>query len=313
MRLTEKQLKRIVTEAANRVLQEMDFDAKKNALVKTDLDLANLKRRRDNGERTIKKGNRTSDINYEIGRRERQLTDFGNYLGRDIASRMGDKDERVNRIKDEIEHCYEVMEKYRHDPDRLNQCKNELKELQAKLHDALSTNRGVNVYTPQNSTSQGYSIEYNPYKRPNPDARAYSNEYAHNMDYSSPMHTNKAAQLQGYTDELFSLDDKFSGGARINKRKQDLQDRYNDSVAAQKYHDDRDRYEQAKNEDERQMRQYNNLPFYKKWFKKKPQMHNLTKPEVPNRKTSVYDNPTPEQASQAIYDYDNFVKDNYRS
>lgn len=276
--ITENQINQIVRES---ILNEISQQAKSRSFVKANTDIANLQQMKKGGQRTFNKNGRVVDIDNEINRRQRQMDTFGKGLSHDISMEY-DKNrdkykQKIEQVKSDLSWCRNMMEKVRNgeikDEDgsymsRLKEILDKNKQLYKQL---ISNPNGYHVHTLGND---GYSIQ-------TPNGRVYSHSDNNGFQYSdnNPSNVNRLSKIQGITDAMMGYDDELNG--QMDKKINSLRRRQQNVQALRDYDDAYNRWETSDREARQAQEDYDRLPFFKKWFKKRP----VDGPQKPKKPT----------------------------
>ena len=282
-RITESQLRNIVRTALNEISQQ----AKAGGFVKANNDINRLNNMRRNGQKTYNKNGRSVDIDNEIGRRERQMRTFGQGLSHDISMEYGknreDQQQRINLAKEKISQIKNEIAKIENGEVKdyggykLEGLKNSLRRSINSYKSLLADTNGYSVHALSND---GYSIQ-------TPDGHAYSNSSGNGFYYddskNDSSNVNRLSKLQGITDAMMGYDEELSG--KMDKELDSIRRRQNNVRALRDYDDAYARWKENDNKVKQSQSRYDNQPFFKKWFSKRPAdgPQPPTKPEwIPN-------------------------------
>lgn len=276
--VNESVLNNMIRKTIVEALSEVSPERKGMGIVKANNKAQDLQNAYDSGQRTMKKGNRTVDVEDEIRRKNRQKDTFSDGLSHDIFMKYGkDRDDISNRI----ENCSSRIMKLK---ERLSsgkcseteqvRIKNEISNTVESLKSLYAYTGGFSVY----ADKDGYKISFGDSRRNN-NGVAYSHATQRGMHYSNPKDTNRTAQMQDITDILMGADAELTGNAKHNEYMDSLQtDR--DNVAGSRASDQaRKDWSERKRDQERKQYEYDSQPFYKKMFSKRPEDFSEPEPE----------------------------------
>lgn len=271
-RIAENVIARLVNEGVvtltESVLNEISPEKRAAAFVK-----ANNYRAPE--DKTVKKGNRVVDTEYEKERKQRQKDLFGNSVARDIGKELGvDRGQRnakwIEDYKKDIEYYKGIINDPKSTEATRLGAKEHIKDLQKSLRMLKDNTLGFHL----EGNDDGYHLSYN-------GNVAYSNTDRRNFSYSNPREANRAYQMQDVTDRLMGLDDEMNQGRKLNGRVDYLKRRQKNVANTEKYYADKEDWENRKSDADAEMRSYKSKNPISRMFSKKPQPFNEPEPQKP--------------------------------
>ena len=291
IRLTESDLHSIIKESVSNLINELSPLTHGGAYVKSANNMKALKDKLNNGEKTMKKGNRTVDVANELERKQRQNKAFQNRFGGDINMGLNqDKKQaeqnllqRIKTLKQQFDiakngndgEWQNLFKKYYHSPNQMvfdsyrqnfiEDIKKHLDYCQYELNNLRMNKDGkYNVYNDGNGE---FTIN-------TPNSTAYSNAYGHNLAYSNPTQKNvsDASRLQDVTDAMSGYYNELNGNidSEIDKHNKEKLNYNNYYKNRELYDNEKQQHQNYSDYINRKQNEYDNMPFYKKMFNKRP-------------------------------------------
>lgn len=268
IKLNESDLHRIISESIKYALNEISPEKRGAAFVKAN----NFKAPET---KTMMKGNRVVDTEYEKQRKERQKDLFGNSVARDIGKTIG-KDRGAANEKEMryVQMCIDDRQKIIDNPRSTEGQKmvaqKDIEQLKQRLMGLKYDTLGFSLY----GSKDGYQL-----------SDKGNNAYAHNtrraFSYDDPREANRASQMQNYVDRLMGYDDEINNGEKLNGEEEYWKVRRDNNAALEKYHKDKDEWERNKSKADAEMSAYQGKNPISKLFSKKPQKFTEPEPTAP--------------------------------
>lgn len=269
VRLTESDLHNIIKESVNRILSEVSTNKRAAAFVG-----ANNYKFPDS--KTMMKGNRVVDTEYEKERKERQKRLFGNSVARDVGKEIGkDRGEANAKAIRDCEKTIADMQRIVDNPNETEQrrlgAKENIKYFKDKLDKLKSDTLGFSL----KGDKDGYHLSDR-----NGNV-AFSHLNNRRFNYDDPREANRTAQMLDVTDRLMGYDDEVSQGKKLDGRVDYLERRQKNAANIEKYNKDKEDWENRKWKADSEMQSWKGKNPISRMFSKKPAEFNEPEPQRP--------------------------------
>ena len=284
IRLAESEFHNVIKESVLKVLSETSPYLNGTSYVKSLAEIEKLKNMLKNGQKTMKKGDKTISVQHELERKLRQNQAFSNRFAGDLDMELNKRSkDYYNRLIDEISKLRkelkfiqnlshrEFYDKYgttHYKEDRERFTKEKLSDAIARLNKLRNENENYDLGY---DDEYGFRIMKGGYWG---DSKSFSSPETSDFEFwrNDNKTVNDASKMRDVTDAMAGYYDELTnniGGSidSLNKEKGYYDQYYNELNS---YNNDKQAHQQYYDNVKKQQRDYDKQPFYKKWFNKRP-------------------------------------------